>query len=185
MACTSVYAEAYASHRSISKKSGVFQQNWSKAVLCGRGQFESPTPSKNDESGPEQVSGAIVAAPPSSFKLVPIPSNSFQTVRGHLRARRAVSSDRLPLIPSLQNLHFASLKARLCRLGTGSEPFRTVWNRLEMAVPKHPKRALDLQRRPNQAGLFVSLDVFDSVQDLAHDLQVGRPFANRTPALQA
>ena len=72
-----------------------------------------------------------------------------------------------------------------CRLGTGSEPFRTVWNRLEMAVPKYPKRALDLQRRPNQAGLFVSLDVFDSVQDLAHDLQVGRPFANRPPALQA
>ena len=127
----------------------------------------------------------IPLSPPSSFKLVPSPSNSFQTVRGHLRARRAVSSDRLPLIPSLQNLHFASLKARLCRLGTGSEPFRTVWNRLEMAVPKHPKRALDLQRRPNQAGLFVSLDVFDSVQDLAHDLQVGRPFANRTPALQA
>ena len=36
----------------------------SKAAPCGRGQFESPTPSKNDESGPEQVSGAIVAAPP-------------------------------------------------------------------------------------------------------------------------
>ncbi len=36
----------------------------SKAVLCGRGQFESPALSKNDESGPEQVSGAIVAAPP-------------------------------------------------------------------------------------------------------------------------
>lgn len=28
MACTSVYAKAYASHRSISKKSEVFQQNW-------------------------------------------------------------------------------------------------------------------------------------------------------------
>jgi hypothetical protein len=32
MACTSVYAEAYASHRSISKKSGVFQQNWHQTV---------------------------------------------------------------------------------------------------------------------------------------------------------
>lgn len=40
----------------------------SKAVLCGRGQFESPALSKNDESGPEQVSGAIVAAPPSIKK---------------------------------------------------------------------------------------------------------------------
>jgi len=36
----------------------------SKAVLCGRGQFESLAPPKNDASGPEQVSGAIIAAPP-------------------------------------------------------------------------------------------------------------------------
>ena len=36
----------------------------SKAAPCGRGQFESPTPSKNDASSPEQVGGAIIAAPP-------------------------------------------------------------------------------------------------------------------------
>ena len=33
------------------------------------GQFESPTPSKNDASGPEQVSGAIIAAPPEQVLL--------------------------------------------------------------------------------------------------------------------
>ncbi len=37
----------------------------SKAAPCGRGQFESPASPKNDASGPEQVSGAIIAAPPS------------------------------------------------------------------------------------------------------------------------
>ena len=36
----------------------------SKAAPCGRGQFESPASPKNDASGPEQVSGAIIAAPP-------------------------------------------------------------------------------------------------------------------------
>ena len=32
-------------------------------------QFESPTASKSDASGPEQVSGAIVAAPPEQVLL--------------------------------------------------------------------------------------------------------------------
>ena len=41
----------------------------SKAVLCGRGQFESLAPPKNDASGPEQVSGAIIAAPPEQDLL--------------------------------------------------------------------------------------------------------------------
>ena len=116
------------------------------------------------------------------FQLLPIISKLFGVicepgVRSALTGYRSFQAFKTCISP---------LKRRVfCRLGTGSEPFRTVWNRLEMAVLKHSKSALDLQRRPNQAGLFVSLDVFDSVQDLAHDLQVGRPFANRTPALQA
>ena len=96
------------------------------AVLPGI-EFESPIPPKKGGQKTERVIYTVPSGPPSSFKLVPIPSNSFQTVRGHLRARRAVSSDRLPLIPSLQNLHFAFLKARLCRLGTGLEPFGIGW----------------------------------------------------------
>jgi|GEM_PF-6754791 len=47
----------------------------SKAVLCGRGQFESLAPPKNDASGPEQVSGAIIAAPP---RFIRTDSKSFE-----------------------------------------------------------------------------------------------------------
>ena len=43
--------------------------NGSKAAPCGRGQFESPTPSKNDASGPEQVGGAVLIAPPEQVLL--------------------------------------------------------------------------------------------------------------------
>ena len=39
----------------------------SKAAPCGGVEFESPTPSKNDASGPEQVGGAKIAAPPSKL----------------------------------------------------------------------------------------------------------------------
>jgi hypothetical protein len=41
----------------------------SKAAPCGRGQFESPASPKNDASGPEQVSGAIIAAPQEQVLL--------------------------------------------------------------------------------------------------------------------
>ena len=40
-----------------------------KLPPCGSGQFESPTPSKNDASSPEQVGGAIIAAPPEQVLL--------------------------------------------------------------------------------------------------------------------
>lgn len=39
----------------------------SKDDPCGRGQFESPTPSKNDAFVPEQVGGTNFTAPPAIF----------------------------------------------------------------------------------------------------------------------
>ena len=39
----------------------------SKDDPCGRGQFESPTPSKNDAFVPEQVGGTNFTAPPASY----------------------------------------------------------------------------------------------------------------------
>jgi hypothetical protein len=39
----------------------------SKDDPCGRGQFESPTPSKNDAFVPEQVGGTNFTAPPDTL----------------------------------------------------------------------------------------------------------------------
>ena len=54
-------------------------------------QFESPSPPKNDESGPEQVSGAIIVAPPrfirtdsKSFEQFPIRSGPPKAPLEHL-----------------------------------------------------------------------------------------------------
>lgn len=54
-------------------------------------QFESPSPPKNDESGPEQVSGAIIVAPPTfirtdskSFEQFPIRSGPSKALLEHL-----------------------------------------------------------------------------------------------------
>src|SRR5574343_1760278 len=63
----------------------------SKAAPCGRGQFESPASPKNDASGPEQVGGAIIAAPPrlirtdsKSFEQFPIRSGPSKALLEHL-----------------------------------------------------------------------------------------------------
>ena len=63
----------------------VNNSNGSKAVLCGRGQFESQFPPKNDASGPEQVSGAIIVAPPSklSSKFQIFPTNGRSALTKH------------------------------------------------------------------------------------------------------
>ena len=47
----------------------------SKDDPCGRDQFESPTPSKNDAFGPEQVGGTNFTAPPRLFRT---DSKSFE-----------------------------------------------------------------------------------------------------------
>ena len=53
----------------------------SKDDPCGRGQFESPTPSKNDAFVPEQVGGTNFTAPP--YKV----SSNLQSFN---RSRQAV-----------------------------------------------------------------------------------------------
>lgn len=54
-----------------------------------------------------------------------------------------------------------------------------------MSNPFGPSLSALLEHLSDQAGFLVGFNVFESVQDLPHDRQIGRPLVHGMPALKA